>query len=98
VLSWPEVVSLPHRFGGTEFRCRGKEIGHVHGDGLCDIPLPKAVRDEAVAAGKAKPHHIFPESGWVSVYLASERDAGHAIEMMRRKYRLILDRERRDAE
>jgi Family of unknown function (DUF5519) len=31
---------------------------------------PKKVRDEMVAAGEAEPHHILPETGWVSFICA----------------------------
>src|SRR5690554_1031724 len=90
VLTWPEVTQSPHRFGGVEFNCRGKELGHLHGDDLCDILLSKPLRDEYIAAGMAMPHHIFPESGWVSIYLKSDRDVANATEILRRKYRNIM--------
>ena len=32
-----------------------REIGHIHGDSLVDIPFPKKIRDEIVAAGQAEP-------------------------------------------
>ncbi len=41
----------------------------MHGDHLVDIPFPKIVRDELVACGRAVPHHILPQSGWVSIHL-----------------------------
>ncbi|MEW5840303.1 MAG: luciferase family protein, partial [Thermoproteota archaeon] len=31
VMSWPGVTCGPHRFGGTEFRVNGREMGHMHG-------------------------------------------------------------------
>jgi len=93
VLLWPEVTEVPHRFGGVEFRFKGREIGHLHGDSLCDIPLPRAIRDEVVESGKAMPHHIFPESSWVSVYLQTNEDIANAIEIMRRRYDRIVERE-----
>jgi len=91
VLTWPEVAQQPHRFGGIQFNCRGRELGHLHGDELCDIPLSKALRDEYIASGLAKPHHIFPESGWVTIYLRSDQDVEHALEILRRKYRDTID-------
>ena len=45
-----------------------REIDHIHGDHLVDIPFPKKVRHEIVAAGRAQPHHILSETGWVSFY------------------------------
>ena len=59
VLSWPAVTAHPHRFGGTEYRLGKRELGHIHGDYLVDIPFPKKVRDEIIAAGQAGPHHIL---------------------------------------
>ncbi len=81
--NWPEVESQPHRFGGTEYRLGRREIGHVHGDSLVDIPFPKKVRDELVAAGRAEPHHYLPHSGWVSIPLNDASDLDRAIELLR---------------
>ena len=40
VSEWPGVEAHPHRFGGTEYRIGKREIGHIHGDSLVDIPIP----------------------------------------------------------
>ena len=48
VLSWPGVTKGRHRFGGTEFRCGHRELGHLHGSRLADLPFPLLVRDELV--------------------------------------------------
>ena len=48
LLSWPHVEAHPHRFGGTEYRIGKRELGHIHGDHLVDIPFPTKVRDEVV--------------------------------------------------
>lgn len=86
VLSWPGVTTKVHRFGGTEFNLGRREIGHLHGNGLLDISFTRTLRDEAVAAGRAQPHHIFPQSAWVSVYLRSEEDVPNAVDLLRRNY------------
>lgn len=97
VMSWPGVVSQAHRFGGTEYRLGAKrEIGHIHGDWLVDIPFPKKVRDEVVAAGQAEPHHILPQTGWVSFYLREPGDAERAVALLRRSYDLAA-RQRGDS-
>jgi hypothetical protein len=88
LLSWENVVARPHRFGGTEFCLGTREIGHIHGDYLADIPFPKKVRDEIVAAGEADPHHILPETGWVSFYLRKDGDVERAIALFRRSYEI----------
>jgi hypothetical protein len=84
--SWPGVTSGPHRFGGTEYRLGKREIGHVHGDYLVDIPFPKKVRNELVAAGLAEPHHILPDTGWVSFYIKRPEQIESAIALLRRSY------------
>lgn len=73
LLGWPGVTEAPHRFGGVEFRLGKRELGHLHGDYLADLPFPVRVREELVREGKAMPHHILPQSGWVSYPI---RDAG----------------------
>ena len=84
VLQWEGVTAHAHRFGGTEYRLGRREIGHLHGDALVDIPFPKPVRDELVASGRAEPHHILPDTGWVSLYIRNESDVQHAIDLLRR--------------
>ena len=86
ILAWPGVTTKVHRFGGTEFNWGRREIGHLHGHGLLDIPFTRPLRDEAVQSGRAWPHHIFPRSAWVSVYLRSEEDVPNAVELLRRNY------------
>lgn len=94
-LSWPGVTSRPHRFGGREYRLGRREIGHVHGDSLVDIPFPRRVRDELVAAGQAEPHHVLPDSGWISFRIEGAGDVGRAIALLRRSYELALDEKSR---
>jgi hypothetical protein len=84
--SWDGVIVAPHRFGGVEFRLGRRELGHVHGDRLADLPFPVAIRRELVAAGRASAHHILPQSGWVSVWMRSQADAETAIELFRLNY------------
>jgi hypothetical protein len=88
VLSWPQVEAHPHRFGGTEYRIGKRELGHIHGDHLVDIPFPTKVRDEIVAAGMAQPHHILPDTGWISLYLRQPAVVDRAIELLRRSFEI----------
>jgi len=88
IMEWPGVTAHPHRFGGVEYRLGTRELGHIHGDHLVDIPFPTRVRDELVAAGLAEPHHILPGTGWVSLYLRAPGDVERAIELLRRSFDL----------
>ena len=45
ILSWPDVTAEPHRFGGLEFRLDKREMGHIHGDRLADLPFPMNIRN-----------------------------------------------------
>ena len=86
VASWPGVSVLPHRFGGIEFKMGRRELGHLHGSRLADLPFPVRIREQLVATGKAEPHHILPQSGWVSVYIRGEEDVENVIASFRLSY------------
>lgn len=84
------VSASNHRFGGTEYKIGPREIGHVHGNNLVDIPFPIKIRNEIVEKGEAKPHYILPESGWVSIYLKTEDDVERAIVLLKRSYEIAI--------
>lgn len=90
VEAWEGVTSRAHRFGGIEFIFGKRELGHVHGNTLVDIPFPKAIRNELVEAGKVLPHHILPESGWISFYIRKSEDVAQAIELFKLSYETAL--------
>jgi len=75
------VERRPHRFGGVGFFVRTIEIGHLHGNGLLDLFVGKSFRIEQIREGRALPHHVFPESGWISFWLRSPADIAHALEL-----------------
>jgi hypothetical protein len=84
--SWDGVTVSPHRYGGLEFRVGRRELGHLHGDRLADLPFPVAVRTRLVQEGKAAVHHILPKSGWVSRRIRSADDVAAVIELFRLNY------------
>ena len=81
VSSWPGVSVAPHRFGGVEFAVGRRELGHLHGDRIADLPFPRRVRDELIAAGRARPHHVLPDSGWVTVSISGPDQVQRTIEL-----------------
>ncbi len=85
VTSWEGVTTHDHRFGGIEFRRGRRELGHLH-DTIADLPFPRRIRDELVAAGQARPHHVHPDSGWVTVPMRTAADAAGVIDLFRRNY------------
>jgi hypothetical protein len=89
LLTWPGVESVPHRFGGKEFRVQNHEIGHLHGSRLADLPFPRRVRDELIEAGRAVPHHVMPDSGWISFHMHTADDAQAVLALFRLNYERI---------
>jgi Family of unknown function (DUF5519) len=98
VSGWPGVEAKPHRFGGVEFRVMGREIGHLHESRLADLPFPVRMRKELVAEGKAQPHHLFPQTGWVSYCPQGPEDASAVVELFRLNYEHLAERSRKKAE
>ena len=92
VLGWDGVEGRSHRFGGVEFRVNGHEIGHLHGDRLADLPFPRRTREELVEAGRARPHHVMPETGWVSYPIRGDSDEAGAVELFRLSYERLTKR------
>ena len=86
VSGWNGVSSYPHRFGGTEFRFGKPELGHIHRNGLTDIPFPMKIRDELIKENIVHPHHILPETGWISFYVREDKDKETAIKLFRLSY------------
>jgi hypothetical protein len=88
VASWPGVHTDDLLYSGKDFLLGQREIGHLHGEQLVDIPFPKDLRDDLIAAGRAEPHRVLPKSGWVSVPLNTGDDVDHAIELLKLSYDL----------
>lgn len=96
VTTWDGVTASPHRFGGTEYRYGEKrEIGHIHGDHMVDIPFPTKVRDELIAAGRAQPHHLLGDSGWISFYINEAEDIERALELFKLSYEIAAKQKNR---
>lgn len=85
VVSWEGVTTHEHRFGGIEFRLGRRELGHLHRS-IADLPFPRRIRDELVAASRARPHHVLPDSGWVTVPMRTAPEVVNVIELFRQNY------------
>jgi hypothetical protein len=44
------------------------------------------VRDELVGECRAEPHHVHPESGWVSYYIHGDADVPRVLALFRLNY------------
>ena len=83
VSGWPDMRVGVHRLGGIGFFFRQREASHIHGNGLLDCFVGRANRDRLVASGEALPHHVFPNSGWISFWVGDERDIEAALRLIR---------------
>jgi hypothetical protein len=86
VSSWDGVSVHAHRFGGVEFRLGRRELGHLHGS-IADLPFPRCIREELVTTGRARPHLVLPDSGWVTVTMRTGHEVANMIELFRQNYR-----------
>ncbi len=87
VESWDEVETGPGRFGSVRFTVGRRELGHLHGDSIADLPLRPEVARELIASGNALDHRYTPpDSGWVTIELDTDEDAERVIELMRSSY------------
>ena len=86
VSAWPGVTTAEHRYGGIDFRVGRRELGHLHGGRLADLPFPIRVRDQLISAGHASHHHVLPKSGWVSRYIRGAGDVPQVIALFRLNY------------
>jgi luciferase-like monooxygenase len=86
VMSLPGVTAESHRGGMIFFHVGRREIGHLHGERLADLPFPVRIREKLVAAKKADVHYLHPKTGWVSYYIRSEDDVDSIVELFRLNY------------
>lgn len=75
------------------FRVGRREIGHLHGNRMADLPFPVRIRERLVAEGKADLHYLHPQTGWVSYHIRGEEDLEPILQLFRMNYaRPWLDR------
>jgi len=86
VASWPGVTVNAYSGGLVFFHVGRREIGHLHGNRMADLPFPVRIREQLVSAGRADLHYIHPKSGWVTRYIRSQEDIEAIIELFRLNY------------
>jgi len=81
-LRLPGLRLKVHKLGGTEFVRDGRELGHLHGNGLLDVAVGLGAAQALLAASLVQPHHVFPHSKWISFQLKSEADVAFALQLL----------------
>lgn len=84
--TWEGVSIEPHRFGGREFKLGKVEVGHIHSNGMVDIPFTRRIREVLVAENHAEHHHLLHDSGWITFYMRRPEDVTHALWLYRLSY------------
>ena len=77
------VTTEPGRFGSTRFLVGRRELGHVHGDAVLDLPLSRGLQAELLASGRVEAHRFVPDSGWATRRLTTDADVADAIALLR---------------
>ncbi|MEO3408224.1 luciferase family protein [Mucilaginibacter sp. CAU 1740] len=86
VITWPQAIATTHKYGGLQFNYINAEIGHIHGNGLLDMPLSRKVKAELMADGRIEDHHTFKNTGWISFYIRNYDDVTYALDLLRLGY------------
>ncbi len=93
VESWPNVAISMHKYGGTQFNLNNREIGHLHGNGLLDVPLNLSLKAELMHKYPVQDHHMFAASGWISFWIKDSNDKDLALQILQKAYIFQQSRE-----
>ena len=92
IVNWikklPNIQSKYHKYGGLEFQVNGKEICHIHGDGLTDILLNKDLAEEIINTTCAEEHHVITGSGWISYQIKNDTITNELETIIKQAYNL----------
>ena len=95
IRSWPGITSSAFEQHGEEFSLGTADVGHIHDEGMVDLPFTVALRKLLVAHGLCQPHYYHPQSGWITFYLGKDGGVSEALLLFRLSYlRYLLRRDR----
>jgi hypothetical protein len=93
VLKWPDTTITTHKYGGLRFNHRGKELGHIHSNGLLDMLFSRKLKERARQLNpRIQDHHSFTNSGWISFYIKLEDDKKTVMELLATAYQSHSDK------
>ena len=67
ILDLAGVSETSHRYGGREAVFQGRELCHIHGNGVLDFILPRGVDLPNALNRHLHPHHVYPNSRWRTI-------------------------------
>lgn len=86
VSRWNAVTLSLHKYGGTQFNFQAREFGHLHDNGLLDIPVSRTLKNEFLKNYPIEDHHVFKDSGWISFWIKNSVDKELALLLLRQTY------------
>jgi Luciferase len=93
-LRWPGISISTHKYGGMQINCSGKEVGHIHSNGLLDMLLSRNIKSRLMLENdRIQEHHSFKNTGWISLYIHTEYDLKFALKLLRLGYERIVEKE-----
>lgn len=57
----------------------------MHGNGMVDILLDRKTKKQLISKNMVKEHHVFKESGWISMYVKDKSDIQKVISVLQMK-------------
>jgi hypothetical protein len=92
VASWPGMTTRRGERGELSLVLGRREIGHLHGDRVLHIGLPRDVWHELHGEGRIDYHPVFPgKPGYGARLLEDERDVTDAM-LLRLNYHRAITR------
>ena len=82
ILDLTGVSETSHRYGGREAVFQGRELCHIHGNGVLDFILPKGVEVPEAVQPHIHPHHVYPNSHWRTILVTKSIDNAAVITLL----------------
>jgi RNA polymerase sigma-70 factor, ECF subfamily len=85
-LSWPGVRRAEGHSGSVELRVGRRELGHLHGDLVADVPVPTELLGQPAHDEVALQPQRRHDPGWTRVPLETEEGIQQALALLRGNY------------
>ena len=85
---WSQILDLTgvsetsHRYGGREAVFQGRELCHIHGNGVLDFILPNGVDIPDALLSHIYPHHVYPDSRWRTAVVNNSIDGAAVMTLL----------------
>ena len=82
ILDLAGVSETSHHYGGREAMFQGRELCHIHGNGVLDFILPNGVDIPDALLSHMYPHHVYPDSRWRTVVVNKSIDCAAVMTLL----------------